>query len=260
MRTLLALLGFMLAVYVGLCTLLYLRQRSMIYYPQPRGLAAAEASLLLPVDGARLVITSTGAHHDNALLYFGGNAEDVSRSLDQFSASFPEHGLYLMHYRGYGGSEGEPTEQALKADALALYDYARMYHSQISVVGRSLGSGVALHVASRRPVQRLALITPYDSLLAVAERAYPIFPVAWLMEDPYLATVDAAQIDVPTLLLIAERDSIIGRPHSKHLQQAFDPAVVHAEVLEGVGHNSISEHREYWPLLRRRIASDQAQR
>ena len=115
-----------------------------------------------------------------ALLYFGGNAERLDASRDEFARLFPDRTVYLLSYRGYGASEGQPGEAALFGDALALYDAARARHPRrrYAVIGRSLGSGVASYLASQRPVERLALVTPFDSLAEVAQAHYPVVPGA----------------------------------------------------------------------------------
>jgi pimeloyl-ACP methyl ester carboxylesterase len=117
-----------------------------------------------------------------ALIYFGGNAEDVSRSLPGLSQAFPDYALYLLHYRSYGGSSGTPSEEAIQRDATALFDRAHAEHPQTVVIGRSLGSGVAVRLASQRPASRLILITPYDSFQEIAASHYPALPSGDLAE------------------------------------------------------------------------------
>ena len=99
---------------------LYLFQRSLLYFPQPRSVDSPAQTLHLPVSGAQLIVSTKAHAGRKALVYFGGNAEDVSASLASFSEAFPDYAIYLMHYRGYGGSSGAPSEAALNADALAL--------------------------------------------------------------------------------------------------------------------------------------------
>jgi pimeloyl-ACP methyl ester carboxylesterase len=95
--------------------------------------------------------------------------------------SVSDYAVYLLNYRGFGGSGGSPSEEAIAEDALALFDQVYASHPQIAVVGRSLGSGVAVRLASQRPVQQLILVTPYNSLEEIAEQQYPWLPVKWLL-------------------------------------------------------------------------------
>src|SRR4051794_37238719 len=144
-------------IYGGACAALFAFQRSLIYYPQPGLAGASSARLTLPVAGAELNLWVRPHAGPKALIYFGGNAEDVSANLASFSSAFPDRALYLLDYRGYGGSSGKASEAALHADALALFDRLQQDHADIAVVGRSLGSGVAIRLATQRPVSRLVL-------------------------------------------------------------------------------------------------------
>lgn len=236
MRMLLTLTGYVLASYGLLCLLLYLLQRQLIYFPVAAQLPPTEP-LILQQANATVLVSRKARESSQALLYFGGNAEDVSVALPQFAAAFPNHAIYLMHYRGYGGSSGSPSEQALVADALALFDQVQSKHSDITVLGRSLDSGVAVQLAAQRKVAQLVLITPFDSLSALARRQFPLFPVKWLLKDTYTSVAYAPAITCPTLLLLAEQDEIIGRAHSEALYQAFAPGFTTLKSYTG-SHNS----------------------
>src|SRR5579872_1070865 len=123
MRTVLWLLAIFLLLYLALCAGLALFQRSLIYFPQGGSdLEDPADRIKLQVPGVSLVVSVRPHDGPRALLYFGGNAEDVAQSLPAFSQEFPDRALYLMHYRGYGGSSGKPTEEALQSDAEALFD------------------------------------------------------------------------------------------------------------------------------------------
>ena len=236
MRMLLTLTGYVLASYCLLCLLLYLLQRQLIYFPVPAQLPPTEPLILQQGDATVLVSQQPRDTHQ-ALLYFGGNAEDVSVALPEFAAAFPGHAVYVMHYRGYGGSSGSPSEQALVADALALYDRLQPKHSDITVIGRSLGSGVAVQLAAQRKVAQLVLITPFDSLSALAQRQFMLFPVKWLLKDTYNSVAYAPAISSRTLILRAEQDESIGRAHTETLYRAFAPGVATLKSYSG-SHNS----------------------
>lgn len=249
-----ALFIFVVLVVIGylvLCVALYVFQRSFIYYPQPRALAGDATTITLPIEEGQVLVTTRAHPGPNALVYFGGNAEDVASSLPGLAAAFPEHDLYLLHYRGYGGSSGKPTEAALVADALALFDKVHAGHPNMVVVGRSLGSGVAVHVASLRPVARLVLVTPYDSLQELAVRQFPWFPVRWLLQDKFESWRYAPQVSAPTLVIAAEYDETIPRDSTEALYARFRSGVASFKVVAGTGHNTISESPQYLSLLKR---------
>jgi pimeloyl-ACP methyl ester carboxylesterase len=135
-------------MYVVACAAVFAMQRSMIYQPQRSFSQPSGTTMTLDVREARLLVSTRESPGPNAVLYFGGNAEDVSRSLPTLERAFPDSALFALHYRGYNGSTGQPSERALIADALALFDQVHASLEQIVMIGRSLGSGVAIHVAS----------------------------------------------------------------------------------------------------------------
>lgn len=248
-RTLVLLVVIPAAVYLALCVALLVFQRSLIYYPQPRAIGSAETVLTLPVDDARVLVSVRPHEGPKALIYFGGNAEDVSRSLPGFAEAFPDHALYFMHYRGYGGSSGSPSEEAIARDAMALFDKVYANHRHIIVAGRSLGSGVALRLASSRPATRLLLITPYNSLEELAARQFRWFPVQWLLKDKFESWRYASHITVPTRLIAAEHDEVIPGSSTRRLYSHFAKGVASMQVISGTGHNSISDSPEYFKAL-----------
>lgn len=237
-----------LAIYVGLCLLLYFTQRSMIYLP-PRGDARAGAIETLAVPGARLAVSVLPREGPRAAIYFGGNAEAVAWTLPELDRAFPERALFALHYRGYGRSTGAPSEEVLYADALALFDRVHAAHPNVVVVGRSLGAAIATHVASRRPTSRLVLVTPFDSLANVGAHHYPIFPVRWLLLDRYDAWRDAPKVTAPTRLIVAGSDEIVPRRLAEALLDHFRPGVASLAIVPGATHNTISERPDYLPLL-----------
>lgn len=238
------------AAYLLLCVVLYLLQRSMIYFPQPRMASAAVPLLTMEVGGRKVLATVREQEVPRALIYFGGNAEDVSASLPELAAIFPEHALYLLHYPGYGGAPGRPSEAALVADALALFDRVAARHPRVTVIGRSLGSGVAIQVASARTVERLVLVTPYDSLQALAARRFPVVPVGWILHDKFESDRHASKVKAPTLLIAAERDDVVPRASTARLQARFAGGLATLAVIPGAIHNFPHDHPEYVRLLR----------
>jgi pimeloyl-ACP methyl ester carboxylesterase len=249
LQPLFALFTTIVTIYLVGCVTLFVAQRSMIYYPQRSFINSPVNTLKLPVADAELQVTVRLHHSPNAVIYFGGNAEDVSLNLPIFSAAFPEHALYLLHYRGYGDSSGTPSEQAIQQDALTLFDKVQAEHPNIVVIGRSLGSGVAVRLASLRPASRLLLITPFDSLQAVAAYHFPYLPVRWLLQDKYESWRYAAQITVPTLIVAADHDEVIPLANTKMLYSHFNSKIAVFKVLAETSHNTISDSPEYLPLL-----------
>ncbi|QKV63896.1 alpha/beta fold hydrolase [Pseudomonas sp. 43A] len=244
-RTLMSLVALIVAVYLVLCAALFFFQRSLIYFPQPNAVTSADSQLTLSMPDAQVSVITRERVGPRALIYFGGNAEDVSRNLPEFAEAFPEYAVYLLNYRGFGGSGGSPSEEAIAEDALALFDQVYTSHPQVSLIGRSLGSGVAVRLASQRPVQNLILVTPYNSLEEIAARQYPWVPVKWLLKDRFESGKYAAHIRVPTLLLAASDDEVIPRASTQRLLENFPQGVALLRVVPDSGHNSISDRAQY---------------
>jgi len=243
--------GLAVLVYVALCIVLFATQRSLIYFPQAGSAAPGTRQFVLAIDDAFVRVTTSSAKPgSNAVVYFGGNAEDVSLSLPLLRAAFPDDTPYLLHYRGYGGSTGKPSEAALIADAIVLFDAVHTAHRKVVVVGRSLGSGVAVRLASLRPVQRLVLVTPYDSLQNLAASQYPYFPVRLLLRDKFESWRYVAGVTAPASIIAADNDEVIPRANTESLYRRFPAGAATLRVVHGAGHNTISDSAEYMAFLR----------
>lgn len=244
------LLGSVAAMYLALCAWMFVTQRGKIYYPTPEVHLPETEALWIDSHGERIKVWAVRRTGSRALLYFGGNADDAASHVDLFAAAAPEYSLYLVNYRGYGGSSGRPSESGLAADALAVYDHVRRTHAEITVVGRSLGSGVAVHLASERPVSRLVLVTPFDSLVNLAKTYFGWLPVGWLLLDRYESTSRTAAVNAPVLVVIAGEDEVIPRTRSQALAASFRPDQVRVAVVHGVGHNTLDLSPEYLAAVR----------
>lgn len=121
-------------------------------------------------------------------------------------------------------------------------------HDQVVLMGRSLGTGVAVHVASERPVRGVILVTPFDSLVNVAKKHYPVFPVSLLMRHRFDSISLAPSLRMPMLALVAGEDEIIPESCSMNLASAWE-GPGETVVIKGAGHNDISMHREYWEAI-----------
>jgi len=248
-RSAMGILTTVILIYIGFCGYLYLAQRSFIYFPTPESQNVMAEDLRLEFDGATLQIWRLAAEKEEAVIYFGGNAEDVAQNLEQFSSIFPDKALYLVNYRGYGASTGTPSEAAIVSDAQAIFDHISPAHSSISVVGRSLGSGVAMFLAATRNAERMVLITPYDSIAKLAQSSFPIFPVFAILKDRYDSLSHASSISIPTLILIAERDEFIPMKSSRNLAAALDSSITTVNVIENATHNTIQNFAQYTAAL-----------
>jgi len=234
-----------LVAYAGLCVMLYNKQRALLYFPQPMSPGGETRTVPLRNTGPRVLVSVREVPGPLALVYYGGNAEDVTQNLPRFEAAFPHYSLYLLHYRGYAGSEGQPNEVDLYADALALFDYAHRRHRRVVVVGRSLGSGLAVRVASQRQATRLVLVTPYDSIVGVAAEQYPYFPISLLLQDKYESFRYAPRVRAPTRILVAGKDQVIPAASTEQLFRRFRPGIATKAVFPEANHSDIANDPDY---------------
>ncbi len=233
------------SLYIIMLGYVYLAQRSFIYFPGHTRPAAIPTNYEFKNGDIMLKGWVLNEAADEAILYFGGNGESVEFNLPQFQKIFKDKAVYLLSYRGYGNSKGEPSEDGIYSDALALYDKIISKHDFVSVIGRSLGSAVATYIASNRPTEKLVLITPFDSIENLARKQFPIFPVSLLLKDKYESVKRVKLIKADTLVLYAANDQIVSEASTKKLISEFASDQVKVKRIAGSGHNSISEFEDY---------------
>ncbi|WP_210396716.1 alpha/beta hydrolase [Motiliproteus sediminis] len=258
MNFVLGLLSLLLLAFLALVGVAYFYQDRMLFHPTP--VAADSRDKLAPwavssmIGGARLHGWYAPADRADAplLVYYGGNAEEVSWNLP----ALRELGVavLLFNYRGYGLSEGEPSEAALKADALALLDHwleqTGRSPAETILMGRSLGSGVATYVASQRAVRGVILVTPYDSLVRVGQTHYPWFPVSTLMRNRFESIKLAPQLSMPLLSILAEQDRVVPPALGRRLSSAWQGPVTELEI-KGADHINLTSAPDYQPALKK---------
>jgi len=243
-----------IASYAGLTGLLWLLQDKLLFHPVPvMGPARAPAGWSVEAvehvarDGTRLagVIVKPPGAPAPLVIYYGGNAEEATAWAPVVDRNGPRARL-LMNYRGYGKSEGTPSEKAIVSDALEIFDAAKaradVDASRVALMGASLGSGVATQVAAERPVKAVVLVSPYDSIEEVAAAVYSWLPVRWLVRHRFDSAARAPKITVPALFVYGTADTLIRPAHTKRLASVWGGPVEMLE-LEGQGHNDIGGPR-----------------
>ena len=243
----------MIRIVVGIVVLyllavgyLYFTQEAQIFprkYAQKEELLQNEKvkALTLEVHNALLKGAVKADDDPNAplILYFGGNAEDATHFI-KTSFTLPGYDVMVFNYRGYGESSGEPSQEALFEDALKIYDtYAK--GRRVFLIGRSLGTGVATFLASKRVVDGLILVTPYDSILSLAERKFWMFPVSYLLKHPFESTKYIANVTAPIIVMDAENDEIIPKDSTDALIEAM-PVMPQRVSFKNTTHNTILGH------------------
>jgi len=207
-------------------------QRKLLFNPtlirevqSPRSSGHRTRAIVLRAhDGTRLagwLMTPKEPGPHPAVLYFGGRSEEVSWVVRDAGTLFPGMTVLAMNYRGYGDSRGIPGEEHMVEDGCMLYDWLASRRNvdakRIAVVGRSLGSGVAVQVAKERPASAMVLITPYDSILAIAQRRFRGVPVSFVLKHRFESVKYASLLKAPTYILRAASDDIVPHSHTDQL-------------------------------------------
>ena len=189
-------------------------------------------------DGVRLYGWWMQRGNSRAILYFSGNGSTCGSNPSRY-ARLLDAGFDILHvnYRGYPGSEGSPSEDGLVLDAKAAWSLATRSHASedIIVLGKSLGGGVAVALASEVRPRAVVLESTFLSAVAVGAEAYPFLPVRWVMRNTWRSDERAALVRSPVLVLHGSQDAMIGSHHGRQLAEVLPDASF--QLVEGVGHN-----------------------
>ena len=234
---------------------LYAFQQYLLYPTQP-AFPHPYQNIVFQHEGESINVIVLNPECEKAVLYFGGNAEAVSQSVHDYANDYADYCLYFVEYRGYGNSTGTPSEKGLYADALHIYDQLKQKHDNITIIGRSLGTGVATHLASNRAIDKLVLITPYDSIENIARDRYPFFPISILLKDKHDSITRVKNIKAKTLIFTAENDATIPANRSAPMIEAFPTAQASVTHILNVDHNSILQHPTYHQTLQHFLAEN----
>ena len=250
-------------LYVGICTLLYFNQDDLLFHPKPKTLKEVSEILKMAPDldtlsfvmndGNRTcgyIYNDTIKEKLPLVLYFGGNAEEVSH-LSEKKNYFPNTIMVLINYRSFGLSQGIISEKNMFSDALEVYDKLitnpKIDANNIIVIGRSIGTGVATYLSSQRETKATILITPYESMIDVAQEKYPFVPIGLLIKHPFKSNEYATSITTPVLALISKNDQIIPIKHAYNLLDTWKGKTSFLEVDED--HNSIMDNEAAWKKM-----------
>ncbi len=275
------LLLFLAVAYVGIVALMYASQDRMLF---PTHLVSASEPLL-PASAVRLEVGTPdgellrGVHIPAArerpgapliLLGFGGNAWNAGGLAAYLHELFPEAAVVAFHYRGYRPSSGRPSAAALLADAPLVYDHVvetlgvatpvvetpdveTLGAGRIVAVGISLGCGVAAQLAAERPLAGLVLVSPFDSLAALAGDHFPWAPVGWLLRHHMSPAESLRGLAMPTAVIAAERDSIVPPRRTEALRQAISN-LVFDRTIAGADHNDLFHRADFRAALVEAVA------
>lgn len=219
----------LLLLYLLAVATLYAFQRTLLYpipqstrtSPQSAGFPEAEEIVAETHDGERVILWHVPPKAGRpVVLFFHGNGDILAWRVPRFRALTSDGtGLVALSFRGYAGSTGKPTEKGLLEDGAAAYEFAATRYAPEQLVpwGYSLGSGVAIAVATTRTVGGVVLEAPYTSIVDVAATAYPLFPVRLLMRDRFHSDQRISALKAPLLVMHGERDTVISTVFGRRL-------------------------------------------
>lgn len=256
MRRLKKLAKFLLGLYILSIGMLYFLQEKLIFLPSqlPQDFAYSfafphtEFNLETP-DGAVL----NGLHFKNAnskgvMLYFHGNAGDLSR-WGEIALFFVEkqYDVVIMDYRTYGKSTGKLSPQALFDDAQLFYNYTLEHYkeSEITLYGRSLGTGIATELASRNQPKQLVLETPFYSLVDVAQNMFPILPVSLFLKYKFPSFEYVQEVACPIRIFHGTSDAVVPFESGKKLFDAIPNTSKTFFKIDNGGHNDLISFPQY---------------
>lgn len=203
------------------------------------------------VNGVKLQGWFLDKDANKTVIYHGGNAEDLSGHCEVLFDGLEANTL-LVNYRGYGASGGTPGQKEMIADCSAILDLfckeKQVPHSSVFLMGRSLGSGVSVQVAAARPeVAGVILVTPFESIAAIAKFQYPWLPIERFLRHPFRSIDHAPNMQIPALILLAEFDEVIPVESGRKLGEAWGGK---KEILTlPMGHNDINENPAYFEAI-----------
>lgn len=209
------------AGYFGTLAVFYLRQRDMVFpvptaertTPAAAGFTTAEEHVLTTSDGEKIIVWHMPAKSDHSVIvYFHGNGDFLAGRVNRFEAMTADGtGLIAVSYRGYAGSTGAPSEQGMLRDAAAAYAFAaaRYETQRIVVWGFSIGTGVAVGLASEHPIGKLILEAPYTSVAEIIALRYRFIPVRLLARDPFRSDERIGRVTAPLLIMHGTDDPVI---------------------------------------------------
>ena len=231
---------------------MYVFQRKLQYYAENKGLTpervgvvGATVETLTTPDGEKIIVWyAPAAEGKPTILYFHGNAGEIGDRPLRFNYYHSRGlGVAYVSYRGYGGSTGSPTEQGLITDATTAYDWLLakgIEPAAIALLGESLGSGVAVQIATQKQVGAVALNAPYTSTADIAARIYWWLPVRLLMQDQFKSIDFIAKVKAPLLVVHGDQDILIPLEFGKRLfAAANEPKEM--EIIQGFGHEAMFE-------------------
>jgi fermentation-respiration switch protein FrsA (DUF1100 family) len=255
---------FLLGFYIMIASALYILQEKLIFLPtvleqdyvfqftQP----FEEVFLKTDTEATIHAIHFKAKNPKGVILYYHGNAGDLSRwgLVAEYFINL-EYDVFIMDYRSYGKSKGPLSESAFYHDAQYCYNYLkeRYKESEITVYGRSLGTGLASYITSKNNPKQLILETPYFSLVDVAENRFPMFPVRKLMSYKFPSNQFIKNTNCPILIVHGTDDKVVPLDSGLKLFNSAPKERAQMVTVTNANHNNLIEFEAYRTAIRKQL-------
>ncbi len=260
MKMLLSLFYFLTAFYALICILLYFFQEQLIFFPEKLAIDhtfhfnGEFEEKFFQVDNETTVhaIHFFAENPKGVILYFHGNAGSLD-SWGEVADDFVKmnYDVLISDFRGFGKSSGKMSETNFNQDAQMLYDFLLEKYdaNRITIFGRSLGTGVAVDLASKNNAKRLILETPFANFADLAQSRFKIFPVKALLKFGFYNKDKMEKVDYPVYIFHGTNDEVIPFSHAKELESVLKPGSTFTTIQFG-SHNNLFTFEEYWTKIK----------
>lgn len=237
--------------YLIVAAVLFFTQRRMMFGPdRTRVLPSSvnvknvsEVELITPEGHVLYCWYGTAAANKPTILFFHGNGGNVANREDKYRQLMEQgYGIFMLGYRGFGGSGGSPSEVAFVKDARLAYDHLTKKNgldaSDIVIYGESIGTSVAVQLAATVPSHAVVLEAPMFSVLSIAQGLYPYVPVGSFLRDKFETNLFIGKVTAPLLIVHGDEDRVIPISSGRALYElANEPK--RFQVISGGGHNDL---------------------
>lgn len=236
-----------LLIYIALLLLLFYYQKTFIFFPPENNLLRFNSwkdnEITIPGE------YSLQAWHINnnimnniAIVYYGGNAEEVSSGLE-LAKKYNATNVFCVNLNGYGKSEGTPSKNNFYKSGLSAFQYIcrnfNITESNITLMGRSLGSATASYIASKTNPKSLILITPFQSIMKMVPKMIKVlFPMQFILRHKFDNEKNLRTVNCPVLVIAASNDEIIPIEQTKEVFSSIKSDALY-KIIENTDHQNI---------------------
>lgn len=238
-----------LIIYLGVIVYIFVKQRTLLYHPEHEivgleqfDMPNTEEIFLTTKDGVKIQTWYRKPDEGKEMvIFYHGNSGHIPQRIDKLKElKEMGYGFIIPAWRGFGKSEGSPTEEGIYNDARATIDFIKKEGydlKNVIVVGESLGSGIATKMATENEFKGLFLITPYTTIADRAAEIYFYIPVKSLLKDNFDNINNISHVKEPVFIIHGDNDNIIPHAHSlKIIEKANEPKKL--IIYPGVNHTS----------------------